>query len=107
MNARNELQGQLSPVEIDMSEGTRLGWVDASFKADGETYCFELEITGSLEKRWIGEKRQLTIGGVFVTGADARINILPALTGAHIKALADDVRSQAELRIAHPDLFAA
>jgi hypothetical protein len=70
----------------------RLGWVDMTFKADGETHCLEAEVVGTFNRQ------QVQIEAVYLTGADQRINILPVLKGQQIRDIAAEVAPQARLR---------
>lgn len=110
----NDLQGSLSPAEVveraadwDRQVGTDdfLGWTDFTFKADGERYNVEVEVRGRFDKEFIGEPRKMVITGLFLTGADARVNVLPALSHAQVRAIALEVRPQALLRQTNPEQF--
>lgn len=83
----------------------RLGWHDATFKADGETYVLEMEVVGRLEKKWMGEKPELVVTAVNIYGADVKVNILPILSPAQVRAIASEVRGQASLRNERPDFY--
>ncbi len=101
--------GALSPDEIAMlprepAKSARLGWIDLMFRANGESFLIEMEVTGGWEKKWMDAPRDLIIDGVYLEAA-ARVNILPSLTWAQINAIAEEVKPQARLRDDRPDLF--
>lgn len=82
-------------------ESTRLGWIDFMFRADGESFNLEAEVTGKLVKKFFGEHADLEIDGVYLHGP-VRVNMLPALSGDQVRAIAADVKPQARLRDENP-----